>query len=96
MLFDYDFINEIKKPQIVWHMVNYLLNLMCMSLKTQTQFTLLFFFFSAYLFCGVDLSRLLLMSKYIQQSVFEEQHENSHKKHKFYDNSYAPLIYDKG
>lgn len=36
------------------------------------------------------------MSKYIQQSVFEEQHENSHKKHKFYDNSYAPLIYDKG
>lgn len=35
------------------------------------------------------------MSKYIQQSVFEKQHENNHKKHKFYDNNYAPLIYDR-
>lgn len=35
------------------------------------------------------------MSKYIQQSVFEKQQENSHKKHKFYENNYVPIIYDK-
>lgn len=32
------------------------------------------------------------MSKYIQQSVFEKNHENTHKKHKHYDNNYIPLI----
>lgn len=35
------------------------------------------------------------MSKYIQQSVSEKKHENTHKKHKHYDNNYVPLIYSK-
>lgn len=78
MLFESDIINDLKKPQIFWHMVNYLLSLICMSLKFQTEFTLAFL--CVYLlYCEVGILKFLLMSKGMQQSVFEKQHENSHK-----------------
>ena len=78
MLFESDIINDLKKPQIFWHMVNYLLSLVCMSLKFQTQFTLVCV--CVYLlYCEVGILKFLLMSNGIQQSVSEKQCENSHK-----------------
>lgn len=53
-----------------------------------------FIFSLCLVFCGTDLLRLMLMSKYIQQSVSVNNIKISHKKHAFFEN-YITIIYDK-